>query len=596
MEELKNEIFKSISLGFMSSDPFKNFEVNNMADSNYDQIDLHKNVVDQIILSSKSGQKMFRESDLIDVWFDSGSMPYAQWHYPFENKKMIDENQAFPADYIAEGVDQTRGWFYTLHAISSMVFDSISYKNVISNGLVLDRNGQKMSKRLGNAVDPFKTISEFGPDATRWYMISNANPWDNLKFDLEGIQESKRKFFGTLYNVYSFFSLYANIDNFKYSEKDIDHNKRPEMDRWILSELNSLIAEVDDHYSNYEPTRAARSISKFLQLYLSNWYVRLSRRRFWKGSYGEDKISAYQTLFTCLVEVSKISSPIAPFYMDRLYLDLTSNTNSNLNDSVHHSDFPKSNSAFINVDLQKKIRKAQIICSLVLSLRKKEKIKVRQPLSKIMIPYFTDQEKVELSEISGLIKSEVNVKKVELISNSSGILVKKVKPNFKALGPKLGKTLSQVTNKIKAFDNADIQKIENGESITIEFNSEKIILEPTDLEVVSEDIEGWLVASENDITVALDVQLNPKLINEGVCRELINRIQNLRKETGLLVTDKINLKIQRDNIIEKAIFENRAYILSETLAENLEFFDVLSEGIEISFDNIKTKLYIKKII
>ena len=596
MEELKNEIFKSISLGFMSSDPFKNFEVNNMADSNYDQIDLHKNVVDQIILSSKSGQKMFRESDLIDVWFDSGSMPYAQWHYPFENKKMIDENQAFPADYIAEGVDQTRGWFYTLHAISSMVFDSISYKNVISNGLVLDRNGQKMSKRLGNAVDPFKTISEFGPDATRWYMISNANPWDNLKFDLEGIQESKRKFFGTLYNVYSFFSLYANIDNFTYSEKDIDHNKRPEMDRWILSELNSLIAEVDDHYSNYEPTRAARSISDFVQEKLSNWYVRLSRRRFWKGSYGEDKISAYQTLFTCLIEIAKISSPIAPFFMDRLYCDLISNTNFNLNESVHHSDFPKSNSAFINVDLQKKIRKAQIICSLVLSLRKKEKIKVRQPLQKIMIPYFTDQEKVELSEISGLIKSEVNVKKVELISNSSGILVKKVKPNFKALGPKLGKTLSQVTNKIKAFDNADIQKIENGESITIEFNSEKIILEPTDLEVVSEDIEGWLVASENDITVALDVQLNPKLINEGVCRELINRIQNLRKETGLLVTDKINLKIQRDNIIEKAIFENRDYILSETLAENLEFFDVLAKGIEISFDNIKTKLYIKKII
>ena len=592
MEELKNEISKSISLGFMSSDPFQNFEVNNMTDSNYDQIDLHKNVVDQVILSSKSGQKMFRESDLIDVWFDSGSMPYAQWHYPFENKKMIDENEAFPADYIAEGVDQTRGWFYTLHAISSMVFDSVAYKNVISNGLVLDRNGQKMSKRLGNAVDPFKTISEFGPDATRWYMISNANPWDNLKFDSEGIKESKRKFFGTLYNVYSFFSLYANIDNFTYSEKDIEHNKRPEMDRWILSELNSLITEVDDHYSNYEPTRAARSISKFLQLYLSNWYVRLSRRRFWKGSYGEDKISAYQTLFTCLVEISKMSSPIAPFYMDRLYLDLTSNNNTNSHESVHHSDFPKSNSTFINVDLQKKIRKAQIICSLVLSLRKKEKIKVRQPLSKIMIPYFNDQEKVELSEISGLIKSEVNVKKVALISNSSGILVKKVKPNFKALGPKLGKTLSQVINKIKEFDNADIQKIENGESITIDFNSEKIILEPTDLEVVSEDIEGWLVASENDITVALDVQLNPKLINEGVCRELINRIQNLRKETGLLVTDKINLKIQK----EKAIFENRAYILSETLTENLEFFDILSEGIEISFDNIKTKLCINKII
>mgnify|MGYP002639737696 CR=1 FL=1 len=595
MEELKKEISKAVSLGFMTSDPFESFEVNNMTDSNYDQIDLHKNVVDQIILSSKSGEKMFRESDLIDVWFDSGSMPYAQWHYPFENKAMIDNNEAFPADYIAEGVDQTRGWFYTLHAISSMVFDSVAYKNVISNGLVLDRNGQKMSKRLGNAVDPFKTISEFGPDATRWYMISNANPWDNLKFDLEGIQESKRKFFGTLYNVYSFFALYANIDDFTYSEKDIDHDKRPEMDRWILSELNSLIIEVDDHYSNYEPTRAARSISKFLQLYLSNWYVRLSRRRFWKGSYSDDKISAYQTLYTCLVEISKISSPIAPFYMDRLYLDLSANTNSSLFDSVHHSDFPKSNTNFIDIDLQKKIRKAQTICSLALSLRKKEKIKVRQPLSKIMIPYFSNDEKLELNEISDLIKSEVNVKKIELISNSSGILVKKVKPNFKTLGPKLGKTLSLATVIIKDFNNNDIQKIENGESITIVVNSEMITLESTDLEVVSEDIEGCLVASESNITVALDITLNEELINEGICRELINRIQNLRKETGLLVTDKINLKIQKDNIIEKAIFENKAYILSETLTQNLEFVNVLNEGLEIKFDNINTKISINKI-
>ena len=406
VEELKNEISKSINLGYMKSDPFDSFEINNMDESNYEKIDLHKNIVDQIVLSSKSGEKMYRESDLIDVWFDSGAMPYAQWHYPFENKEMIDNNIAFPADYIAEGVDQTRGWFYTLHAISSMVFNSVSYKNVISNGLVLDKNGQKMSKRLGNAIDPFKTIEKYGPDATRWYMISNANPWDNLKFDSDGIEESKRKFFGTLYNVYSFFSLYANIDNFNFSEKEIKNNEKPELDRWIISELNSLINEVDEHFLNYEPTKAARSISKFVQLYLSNWYVRLSRRRFWKGSYEKDKISAYQTLFTCLIEVSKISSPIAPFFMDRLYSDLISNTNFYSFKSVHHSTFPNTKTESIDLKLQKKIRKAQIICSLILSLRKKEKIKVRQPLSKVMIPYTNMSEKKEIEEISDLIKSE----------------------------------------------------------------------------------------------------------------------------------------------------------------------------------------------
>ncbi len=594
VEELKIEISKAIHLGFMKEDPFDSFETNNMEESNYDKIDLHKNIVDEIILSSKNGQKMYREADLIDVWFDSGSMPYAQWHYPFENNEMIDSNIAFPADYIAEGVDQTRGWFYTLHAISSMVFGSISYKNVISNGLVLDKNGQKMSKRLGNAVDPFKTIEDFGPDATRWYMISNANPWDNLKFDLSGIEESKRKFFGTLYNVYSFFTLYSNIDKFNFSENELNNSEKPELDRWIISELQSLINDVDDHYSKYEPTKAARSISKFVQLYLSNWYVRLSRRRFWKGSYEKDKISAYQTLFTCLIEIAKISSPIAPFFMDRLYCDLISNTNFNSFESVHHSNFPISKSKLIDVELQKKIRKAQIICSLVLSLRKKEKIKVRQPLLKIMIPYSNLNEKLELEEVSELIKSEVNVKEIELISNSSGILVKKVKPNFKSLGPKLGKLLSKVTLQIKSFGNSEIKKIEKGESISINIDSTKIMLEAQDLEVVSEDIQGWLVASENNITVALDVMLNEGLKNEGIARELVNRIQNHRKEIGLLVTDKIILKIQKDNIIEKAIFENREYIVNETLADDLILESSIKNGIEIKFDNIDTKLSIHK--
>ena len=594
IKELKNEIARSIDFGFMKVDPFASFEIDNMDEFNYDKIDLHKNIVDEIILSSKNGEKMYREPDLIDVWFDSGSMPYAQWHYPFENKEMIDKNIAFPADYIAEGVDQTRGWFYTLHAISSMVFNSISYKNVISNGLVLDKNGQKMSKRLGNAVDPFKTIEKYGPDATRWYMISNANPWDNLKFDIEGIEESKRKFFGTLYNVYSFFTLYANIDNFNFNEKELDNSEKPELDRWILSELHSLISEVDENYSKYEPTKAARSISKFVQLYLSNWYVRLSRRRFWKGSYGKDKISGYQTLYTCLIEIAKLASPIAPFFMDRLYCDLISNTHFDSFDSVHHSNFPISETDQIDFELQKKIRKAQIICSLILSLRKKEKIKVRQPLSKVMIPFSSSDEKSEIEQISELIKSEVNVKEIELISNSSGILVKKVKPNFKSLGPKLGKLLSSVVRKINTFNDNEINKIEKGESISVTIDNNNIVLDPHDLEVVSQDIQGWLVASENNITVALDVKLNEELINEGIARELVNRIQNHRKEIGLLVTDKIILKIQQDIIIEKAIFENRDYIMSETLSEELTLVNSITNGIEIKFDNIETKLSIHK--
>ena len=594
IEELKREIAKSMKLGFMETDPLDSFQINDMSDLNYEKIDLHKNIVDEIILSSKNKKRMYREPDLIDVWFDSGAMPYAQWHYPFENREMIDDNIAFPADYIAEGVDQTRGWFYTLHAISSLIFESISYKNVISNGLVLDKNGQKMSKRLGNAVDPFKTIEEFGPDATRWYMISNANPWDNLKFDLDGIEESKRKFFGTLYNIYSFFSLYSNIDNFSFSEKEIPNSEKPELDRWIISELNSLIIEVDNYYCHYEPTKAARAISKFTQLYLSNWYVRLSRRRFWKGSYEKDKICAYQTLFTCLIELAKISSPIAPFFMDRLYSDLMSNTNFNSFDSVHHANFPNSKSEFIDPDLQNKIRKAQTICSLILSLRKKEKIKVRQPLSKVMIPFSSSSEKLEFEEISDLIKSEVNVKEIDLIGSSSGILVKKVKPNFKSLGPKLGNLLSEAVIQIKKFGDKEISKIESGEQIHLKINSQQITLEALDFDVVSEDIEGWLVASENNLTVALDVTLNKELINEGIARELVNRIQNHRKEIGLLVTDKIILKIQKDNIIEKAIFENRDYIVNETLTDDLIFVESIDKGIEIKFDNINTKLSIHK--
>ena len=595
MSELKKEISKSIEKGYMKQDPFKDFDPKDMSSSNYNKIDLHKNVVDKIVLCSPEGEKMFRESDLIDVWFDSGSMPYAQWHYPFENKSKIENNEAFPADYIAEGVDQTRGWFYTLHTIAGTVFNSVAYKNVISNGLVLDKNGQKMSKRLGNAVDPFETISNYGPDATRWYMISNANPWDNLKFDIEGIEESKRKFFGTLYNVYSFFALYANIDKFNYSEKEINPSDRPELDRWIISELNSLIFEVDNHYENYEPTKAARAISDFVQLYLSNWYVRLSRRRFWKGSYEQDKISAYQTLYKCLIQISIISSPIAPFFMDRLYKDLTNCTKKNSLESVHHEYFPVSNDLEINATLQNKIRKAQTICSLVLSLRKKEKIKVRQPLSKVMIPFSSELEKKEITDISDLIKSEVNVKEIELIGNSSGILIKKAKPNFKTLGPKLGKKLSKVIACINELDDLDIEKIELGNSIVVDIEGEEIILEPTDLEIISEDIEGWLVASEKGITVALDIKLNERLINEGICRELVNKIQTLRKDSGLQVTDKIILKIQKDNIIEKAIFENQNYILNETLAESLEFVDSIEDGVEIQFDNINSKLYLTKI-
>ncbi|WP_291964345.1 isoleucine--tRNA ligase [Maribacter sp.] len=592
--ELKSEMAKAVEAGVMEKDIYADFVVNDMSDDNYDKIDLHKNIVDQITLVSASGKPMKRESDLIDVWFDSGSMPYAQWHYPFENKDLIDEGKTFPADFIAEGVDQTRGWFYTLHAIATMVFDSVAYKNVVSNGLVLDKEGKKMSKRLGNAVDPFETMNEHGADATRWYMISNANPWDNLKFDTEGIVEVKRKFFGTLYNTYSFFGLYANLDKFTYAEADVPMAERTEIDRWILSELNSLIKIVDTAYEEYEPTRAARAISEFVQENLSNWYVRLCRRRFWKGEYATDKIAAYQTLYTCLDVVAKLSAPIAPFFMDRLYLDLNKATVKDGFESVHLADFPVADESLIDESLEVKMHKAQVISSLVLSIRQKEKIKVRQPLQKIMIPVFDDKDREEIEAVSELIKSEVNVKEIQLLDDASGILVKRIKPNFKTLGPKFGKEMKQIAQIVNGFDQNDIQKIEQDGELTIQLENKSITLQLQDVEISSQDIEGWMVATSGKLTVALDVTINEELRNEGVARELVNRIQNIRKDSGFEVTDKIAIEILKDGFVEVAVENNLDYIKTETLTAKLNFVENLNKGMDIAFDEVKTKLFIEK--
>jgi isoleucyl-tRNA synthetase len=537
---------------------------------------------------------MKRENDLIDVWFDSGSMPYAQWHYPFENSGLIDNRETFPADFIAEGVDQTRGWFYTLHAIATMVFDSVAYKNVVSNGLVLDIDGKKMSKRLGNAADPWMTIKEYGPDATRWYLISNANPWDNLKFDPEGIAEVKRKFFGTLYNTYSFFSLYANIDAFNYSEEEIALENRPEIDQWILSELHTLIKKVDEAYDNYEPTKAARAIADYVQENLSNWYVRLSRRRFWKGDYQEDKISAYQTLYTCLVTIAKLSAPIAPFFMDRLFIDLTRTSKKDFFDSVHLSNFPKYNPYFVNKELESKMQKAQTISSLVLSIRQKEKIKVRQPLQKIMIPVLDDKQRAEIEAVADLIKTEVNVKEIKLLDDASGILVKRIKPNFKLLGPRFGKDMKLIGKAVNKLDQKDIQKIEREGKISLELENKSIILQLQDVEISSQDIEGWLVASSGPLTVALDITIDEELKQEGIARELVNRIQNLRKDSGYEVTDKIDIRILKDGLVERAVKSNISYIKNETLTSELNFEEQMEDGVTISFDDVNTKLSIQK--
>ena len=594
VEQLKDEMAKSVKAGFMKSEVFADFELGNMSEENYDKIDLHKNIVDQIILASDSGKPMKRENDLIDVWFDSGSMPYAQWHYPFENKERIDKHETFPADFIAEGVDQTRGWFYTLHAIATMVFDSVAYRNVVSNGLVLDKEGKKMSKRLGNAADPWMTIKEFGPDATRWYLISNANPWDNLKFDVEGIAEVKRKFFGTLYNTYSFFSLYANIDEFAYLEEEILLENRPEIDQWILSELHTLIKRVDESYDNYEPTRAARAISDYVQENLSNWYVRLSRRRFWKGDYQEDKVSAYQTLYTCLVTIAKLSAPIAPFFMDRMFIDLTNTTGKDLFDSVHLSNFPEYNSEFVNKELESKMQKAQTISSLVLSIRQKEKIKVRQPLQKIMIPVLDEKQRSEIEAVADLIKTEVNVKEIKLLDDASGILVKRIKPNFKVLGPRFGKDMKLISAAVGNLDQKDIQKIEREGKISLEIENKSIILQLEDVEISSQDIEGWLVATSGSLTVALDITIDEELKQEGIARELVNRIQNLRKDSGFEVTDKIDIRILKDGLVERAVKSNISYIKNETLTSELNFEEQMEDGVAISFDDVNTKLSIQK--
>ncbi|MCM8569516.1 isoleucine--tRNA ligase [Gramella jeungdoensis] len=591
--ELKAEMKKAVEAGFMDKDIFEDFDPEVMSEENYDKVDLHKNVVDGITLVSDSGKPMKREADLIDVWFDSGSMPYAQWHYPFENKDKV-ENKWRKADFIAEGVDQTRGWFYTLHAIATMIFDDVAYKNVVSNGLVLDKNGQKMSKRLGNAVDPFETLAVYGPDATRWYMISNANPWDNLKFDIEGIGEVQRKFFGTLYNTYSFFTLYANIDGFTYSEKDVALEERPEIDRWILSELHTLIEKVDKFYADYEPTRATRAISEFVQENLSNWFVRLSRRRFWKGDYEQDKISAYQTLYTCLETVAKLGAPIAPFYMDRLFIDLNAATGKDKSESVHTADFPVYEPGFVDKSLERKMEKAQTISSLVLSLRKKEMIKVRQPLRRVMIPVLDEEQKKEVQAVEDLIKSEVNVKEIELIDDASGLLKKQIKPNFRVLGPRFGKDIKLIISKINKFGPEEISKIEREGSIEVEINKNLVNLSLDEVEITSQDIEGWLVASSGNLTVALDVSISPELKKEGVARELVNRIQNLRKDSGYEVTDTIDVTLQKDGIVEDAVNDNITYIKNETLTAKLEFAEVVDEGAEVEFDDIATKLFIKK--
>jgi len=593
-EELYNAIEKSVAAGVMESNPFAGFEPGNMSDENYDLIDLHKNVVDKIVLVSPSGKPMNRESDLIDVWFDSGAMPYAQWHYPFENKDLIDNHKAFPADFIAEGVDQTRGWFYTLHAIATLVFGEVAYKNVVSNGLVLDKAGQKMSKRLGNAVDPFTTLAEYGPDATRWYMISNANPWDNLKFDIEGVAEVRRKFFGTLYNTYSFFALYANIDNFTYAEPEVPLEERPEIDRWILSELNTLIKDVDAFYAEYEPTKAARAISDFVQENLSNWYVRLCRRRFWKGEYAQDKIAAYQTLYTCLVTVAKLSAPIAPFFMDRLYKDLTQASQSEKYDSVHLAEFPAYADNFVDKSLESRMQKAQTISSLVLSLRKKEMIKVRQPLQKVMIPVLDAKQKAEIEAVAELIKAEVNVKEIVLMDDASGVLVKSIKPNFKALGPRFGKDMGLVSKEIQNFTQEQIAAIDTAGELDIVVSGKSITLTAEDVEIASQDIPGWLVANAGGITVALDITLTDELKKEGIARELVNRIQNIRKDSGFEVTDRIKVYLKDNATLQESVAANEAYIKSETLTDELIFSTEVINGTEIEFDDIKTLILISK--
>lgn len=593
--ELKEEIQKSIVTGYMRENPLKDFDPEDMSGKNYETFDFHRPYVDEIVLVSDTGKKMFREPDLIDVWFDSGSMPYAQMHYPFEGKDHFDEH--FPADFIAEGVDQTRGWFFTMHAIAVMLFDSVSYKTCVSNGLVLDRNGNKMSKRLNNAVDPFETIKKYGPDALRWYLITNAQPWDNLKFDSAGIGEVQRKFFGTLHNTYAFFSLYANIDGFEHKENDIPLEKRPEIDRWILSELNSLIKYVDEAYEDYEPTKAGRAIAEFLDDHLSNWFVRLSRRRFWKGDYTEDKISAYQTLYTCLETIAQLASPISPFYMDNLFGNLNDVTGRKPVISVHLTDFPKAEEKAVDKDLEERMQLAQKISSMVLSLRKRTNIRVRQPLNKIMIPVLNEKFQRQVEDVEELIRSEVNVKEIEYIDESSGILVKKIKPDFKKLGPRYGKLMKQIAAAITSFDQEQINQLEKEGEYRLDIDDQEVLITADDVEITTEDIPGWVVSNMDELTVALDITITDDLKQEGIARELINRVQNLRKDKQLEVTDKIILQVEKNSDIEDAINNNISYICSETLAKNLDMKEHIQGDEKVSvelFDGINIDIAIEK--
>jgi len=573
--QLRQEINKAVAAGFMKENPYQS--------DNYNNFDLHRPYIDAIFLVSSSGQKMMREPDLIDVWFDSGAMPYAQYFYP---RNSI--SNSFPADFIAEGVDQTRGWFFTLHAIATIISDSVSYKNVISNGLVLDKSGNKMSKRLGNAVDPFETLNKYGPDATRWYMITNTQPWENLKFDLDGIDEVRRKFFGTLYNTYSFFALYANIDHFTYQEAEIPMSQRPEIDRWILSELNTLMNQVDTFYQEYEPTKAGRAIQYFVDVYLSNWYVRLSRRRFWKGEYNDDKISAYQTLYTCLEVVSQLMAPIAPFFAEQLYRDLNTVSGKNKADSVHHSDFPLVNDTLIDHDLEKQMQLAQQISSMVLSLRKRNNIKVRQPLTRIIIPINTPKMQQQIETVKDLIMAEVNIKGIEYLNDDNNILIKKIKPNFKTLGPKYGKIMKAIAIAVSEFSQTDIARIENEKEINLSIEGQDVVLTLEDVEISTDDIPGWIVATEDTITVALDSTITDELRHEGIAREWVNRIQNIRKESNLDVMDKINVSVSYHPELEEVLRTHKNYICSETLCNNLQLIPDFRSDLQVELSDTIT--------
>ena len=597
VEELYAEIEKSVKAGFMSENPYKKlgFVPGEYTKENYEKIDLHRPYVDDIVLVSPAGKPMKRETDLIDVWFDSGSMPYAQLHYPFENKELIDSRSYYPADFIAEGVDQTRGWFFTLHAIAAMVFDSVAYKAVVSNGLVLDKNGNKMSKRLGNAVDPFATIEKYGSDPLRWYMITNASPWDNLKFDVEGVEEVRRKFFGTLYNTYSFFALYANVDGFDYSQEEVAWMKRPEIDRWILSLLNSLVKEVDAYLNAYEPTRAGRAISDFVNDHLSNWYVRLNRKRFWQGGLTEDKLSAYQTLYTCLETVAKLMAPIAPFYADKLFCDLIAVTGREQVESVHLSDFPVCHEELIDKALEERMQMAQDISSMVLALRRKVNIKVRQPLHVLMVPVLDEHQKESIDAVKSLILNEVNVKDMKFVDNTAGILVKRIKPDFKKLGPRYGKIMKALAAQIQQMSQDDINAFEKAGAFTLQVEGQEAVIERADVEIISEDIPGWLVANEGRLTVALDITITDDLKKEGLARELVNRVQNLRKSSGFDITDKVNITVASSTEMNDAINDYKEYIANQVLANSIEIADEpIADATTLDFEDFTLAVKVVK--